>query len=66
MKIRIPTDSLVGIFLAMCFVSVFVGAVYGWVWNFVKIFQADTLTGMVVARVIGAVMFPVGAVMGYF
>ncbi len=66
MKIRIPTDSLVGIFLAMCFVSVFVGAVYGWVWNVVKIFQADTLTGMVLARVIGAAMFPVGAVMGYF
>ena len=66
MKIRIPTDSLVGIFLAMCFVSVFVGAVYGWVWNVVKIFQADTLTGMVLARVIGAVMFPVGAVMCYF
>ena len=66
MKIRIPTDSLGGIFLAMCFVSVFVGAVYGWGWNIAKIFQADTLTGMVLARVIGAAMFPVGAVMGYF
>lgn len=66
MKIKIPTDSRGGIFLALCLVSVFVGAVYGWVWNIAKIFQTDTLTGMVLARVIGAMMFPVGAVMGYF
>ena len=66
MKFRAPTDSLGGIFLAMCLFSPFFAAVYGWGWNIAKIFQADTLTGMVMARVIGAVMFPVGAVMGYF
>ena len=66
MKFRVPTDSLGGIFLTMCLFSAFCAAVYGWGWNIAKIFQADPLTGMVVARVIGAVMFPVGAVMGYF
>jgi hypothetical protein len=66
MKIRIPTDSLGGIFLALCLFGAFFAGVVGWVWNIAKIFQADTLTGMVLARVIGAVMFPVGAVMGYF
>ena len=38
----------------------------GWGWNIAKIFQADTISGMVVARVVGVVIPPVGAIMGYF
>jgi hypothetical protein len=37
----------------------------GWGWNIAKIFQADTISGMVVARVVGVVIPPVGAIMGY-
>ena len=66
MKIIIPTESLCGIFLALCLFGAFFASVVGWVWNIAKILQADAMSGMVLARVIGAVMFPLGAIMGYF
>jgi hypothetical protein len=38
----------------------------GWVWNIVEIIQADSVTGLVVARVIGVFVAPVGSILGYF
>ena len=48
------------------FVALLLLAAGGWGWNIAKIFQADTISGMVVARVVGVVIPPVGAIMGYF
>lgn len=43
------------------------GGGFGWVWNIVKIIQADfVLSGLLVMRVIGVFVVPVGAVLGYF
>lgn len=44
----------------------FVAAVYGWVCNIISIIHADGVTGMVIARVAGVFVAPLGAVLGYF
>jgi len=51
-----------------CFVLTLVcaGAV-GWVWNIVKIMDsAMPITGMLIVRIIGVFMAPLGAILGYF
>jgi hypothetical protein len=42
-----------------------IAALIGWCWNIAKIFNASTFSGEIVARVIGVVVPPVGAVMGW-
>lgn len=39
----------------------------GWIWNIVKIAQADftPLTGVLVLRIVGVFVAPLGGVMGY-
>lgn len=41
---------------------------YGWIVNIVKLFYADWLTspGIVILRVIGIFVAPLGAVLGFF
>lgn len=41
---------------------------YGWIVNIVKLFYADWLTspGIVILRVIGIFIVPLGAVLGFF
>lgn len=53
----------IGIVLALV-----VGFVYGWVANIITLVNTETLTmsGETIARVIGIVVGPLGAVMGYF
>ena len=44
-------------------------AVYGWIANIVKIVYTlgdPTITPMLVARIIGAFVAPIGAVLGFF
>lgn len=41
-------------------------AVGGWVANIVKLVGSDVITGMVIARAIGIVVAPLGALLGYF
>lgn len=42
--------------------------VWGWVWNIIKIIDSDfaVITGMLVARIIGVFIAPLGAVLGFF
>lgn len=49
-------------------VVVMIASVGGWVANIVKIIGADfdPLTGMLVARIVGIFLAPLGAVLGYF
>jgi hypothetical protein len=48
------------------FVLVVFAGIGGWVWNIVKIVGSDFLwTGMLVARVIGVFVAPLGAVLGF-
>lgn len=38
----------------------------GWAVNLVKIFAMDSFSGELVARVIGAFIFPIGGILGFF
>jgi len=37
----------------------------GWVCNIIEIAHADLVTGLVILRVVGIFMFPLGAVLGW-
>ena len=41
--------------------------IWGWVWNIIKIATGgfDPITGMIVLRIIGVCMAPLGAVLGF-
>lgn len=49
------------------FVLVFLIAAWGWTWNIIKVAGSDfsVLTGMLVLRVIGIFVAPLGVVMGF-
>ena len=54
------------LFEAFLFALVGLAGLVGWVWNIVKLIQADALGGMEVARVAGIFVAPLGAVLGFF
>lgn len=62
------TNRKAAVYLAVVLASMTVLGmlVAGWVMNIVKIFNAEALDGVVVARVIGAFIAPLGGVMGWF
>lgn len=37
----------------------------GWVANIVKVFGADTITGMELVRIVGIVLAPLGSILGF-
>ena len=41
---------------------------YGWFWNIIKIvhFDFNHFSGMIIARIIGVFLAPLGALLGYF
>lgn len=47
-------------------VTIVVVGVWGYVWNIIKIIEADSITGMEIARIIGAFIGPLGAILGFF
>ncbi len=53
--------------LEVALVVVVVLGIGGWIGNIVKIFGAmgDTVTGLFIARCVGAFIAPIGAVLGY-
>jgi hypothetical protein len=54
--------------LALFGFAVFIAAVVGWVMNIIDIVNSDfhNVTGMLVLRIIGVFLAPLGAVLGYF
>lgn len=49
-------------------IAIWAAFIYGWIMNIVKIIGAfdDPVTSMFIARCVGAVVAPVGAILGYF
>ena len=43
----------------------FVLAVFGWCYNIYKLFYLDGMSGELALRVIGIIVAPLGAIMGY-
>ena len=46
--------------------AIWFAAIVGYIANIVQIAQADTITGMVLVRVIGIFLAPLGAIIGWF
>ena len=45
--------------------GIFILGAIGWISNIVEIAHADIVSGMVILRVVGIFMFPLGAVLGW-
>lgn len=54
------------VLLELSLVFLMILAIVGYVWNIVKLVQSDVITGMVIARVAGIFLLPLGAILGYF
>ena len=54
------------LFVTILAISLVALAFAGWIMNITAIIHSSGLTGMVIARIIGVFMFPIGAVLGYF
>lgn len=54
--------------LVIVWVALAIAGGVGWVWNIVKLIAMnfDPLTGLLVVRIVGIFVPPVGAVVGYF
>jgi pheromone shutdown protein TraB len=48
------------------YVAIGVTLLLGWILNIVKLIQADTISGMEIARVAGIFVAPLGGLLGYF
>ena len=53
--------------IVLFIISLAAAGMWGWVWNIIKIAGSDfgTITGLLVMRVIGVFLAPLGAVMGF-
>lgn len=47
-------------------VAFVLAGVYGWINNIIEIIHAESISGFVIARVVGCFIAPLGAVLGYF
>jgi hypothetical protein len=47
-------------------IAIWFFATVGYILNIIQIAQADTITGMVLVRVIGIIVAPLGAIIGWF
>lgn len=58
--------AVIDLLLMVLIAVVGIGGVGGWVWNIVKIVHANFVDGMLIARCIGVIVAPLGAVLGWF
>lgn len=60
---RVSITDVIGLRIFFC---IFVGGIVGWVWNIIKLMDADmVLSGLIIVRIIGVFVPPVGAIVGY-
>jgi len=64
---RIKVTPLLGTSLIAAVISFTVGVAYGWGMNIVQILNSDfgLITGELVIRLFGVIIFPIGVIMGY-
>jgi hypothetical protein len=55
-----------GMIMAFVLISIAALAAWGWVWNIVKIVDHEGGVGMMIVRVAGIFLPPLGSVVGYF
>jgi hypothetical protein len=64
MKFKTSNPLACTAFMILVF-SIIAASIYGWGHNVYLLTQSNSITGMVVARVIGIFMAPLGVVLGY-
>lgn len=47
-------------------VAVVIAIIVGWIMNIIDLINATSITGLAIARAIGVLVWPLGAVLGYF
>lgn len=54
--------------VGLCWVFGWIALLVGWVMNIIEIVHtfAGPITGMLIARLVGVIAFPLGGVLGYF
>lgn len=55
-----------GLVPALIILGLFIAGLVGWVMNIITLVNSDSFTGMVIARIAGIFVAPLGAVLGYF
>ena len=62
------TTIISGFLAIFAYLALFVGVIYGYIWNILTLFNnMDTISGVeAVVRSIGIIVGPDGAIMGYF
>jgi len=57
-----------GIIFMLMYITLICAGIYGYVCNIISIAHTatDPITGMFIARLVGVIAFPLGAVLGYF
>lgn len=51
--------------VVLLYLAIIIGTAAGWILNIVDLIHMTGLSGMMVARVVGIFVFPLGAVLGY-
>ena len=59
---KIEKWALVGLF---ALIALIIASVFGWVMNVIQIVHSSAIDGLVIVRIIGVFMAPLGAVLGY-
>ncbi len=54
------------LYALLIWISIFLASAVGWVLNIIELFRADAFSGEVIARAIGVIVAPLGAIFGYF
>lgn len=52
-------------FTPLIYLTILLLAIFGWFYNIYKLFQLDGMSGELAVRVIGIIVAPLGAIMGY-
>jgi len=59
--------TLIEMVITLLLLVIIPAAIFGWIWNIVKLVAMglDPITGLLVVRVVGIFLPPIGAVVGY-
>lgn len=52
-------------FTPLIYLTILLLAIFGWFYNIYKLFHLDGMSGELAIRVIGIIVAPLGAIMGY-
>jgi hypothetical protein len=64
-RLGLDAGGIAGAAAGIAVIALLLAAAFGWGWNIVKLVGMDGVSGLMVGRVIGIFVAPVGAILGY-